>query len=237
MNRIWLKTELTDDSSLAKRRRTPVISQTGIDISFCLVVPASFHGDLDVLKKNLTLIAKDTPNAEVIILAVKGKYDQALKSIITEHQNLVHAYHYEANMSERSLRNQCVQKANGQVLFFLDIEDQLCLKPASYIINQVTRFPGEEVLIMEKPFRRLVRIGLLRNTFYELGGFDESIAYANQIAQLVARLKRYGVNPIRITREHYTKTKAKRGLVFFAPSASNIRNTHFSKLNIEKVVL
>ena len=235
-NRILKKREFPDAATNFKRLRTPLVVDQSIAVSFCLIINSDSNDSFETLRSNLVKISQDTPLAEFVLLTPLNNRADSLKELMQEFSALLKVYGYDGEADNRVLRNSCAEITKGKVMFFLNLRDQLCSRPSTFIFNQLTRSKGEELLIYKKLLGSTQRLGVWRNTFSEVGGFDETIPYQRQIRNLVSRLNKYGVPTLKIHMDHYTVKGEYISLV--PPSIiDKVQVSNRSTLNLEKLSL
>lgn len=233
-NRILVKREYPDAATHLKRLRTPFVIQPPMHVSFCLVIDSPIKDNFKAIRDNLIKISQDKAVAEFIILTPQSSSFDHLKHLLHEFPELLKVYISSSNVDKRVLRNKCVELANGQVLFFLKANDQLSPRPVTFIFNQLTRSQQEEVLILKRLIGHTQRIGFLRNTFWEIGGFDERVSFDRQVKNLMKRFNRYGMPTLKIHMDHYT-IKGEYFSFGLPVIGGEIKVSNDSSLNLEKL--
>ena len=235
-NRMLIKKEFPDAATNFKRLRTPLVVDKSVVVSFCLIINSDTNDRFETLRSNLEKISQDKPLAEFVLLTPLNSRVDSLKELIQEFSALLKVYSYDDEADKRVLRNICAEITKGKVMFFLNLNDQLCSRPSKFIFNQLTRSKGEEVLIYKKLLGPTQRLGVWRNTLSEIGGFDETIPYHRQIRNLVGRLNKYGVPTLKIHMDHYT---VKGEYISLVPPTiiDKVRVSNDSTLNLEKLSL
>jgi hypothetical protein len=184
--------------SLNGRIRAPMARNEGaVKVSFCVVI-RNENFDFDVLRTNLLLMDNDATLAEFLLFISPRLLNNSVKKLMDEFPDTLRVLEYDQGLSVLEIRNQQAQVAKGEVLFFANPMNKLGLNPSAFVSNQLNRSPREEMIIVQRPLRNITQMGVLRNTFFELGGFDERIAYPKQIFNLMKRLKKYGVAQLNV---------------------------------------
>ena len=178
-------------------------------VSFCTIVKPSDQFLLETLPENLQSNHRDRAQIEFVILAPVGW--EALEKIKTDFSNerktsYLKIATYSENLNENALRNLCFQLAEGLILSNLESPDYTGMRAGNFIYNEMMSDLHDHVLWFKQRGRVPNRIACWRDTFFEIGGFDEESKYRDQCTDLVFRLNNYGVETIMRSKDYFTKS-------------------------------
>lgn len=175
------------------------------EVSFCLVCLPGEQQAQEIIRMNLDALRIDQSKTEWIVLMPHDMHHEWTDMSKSEPQ--VKVYTYDGRMDERKLRNQAFRVGRGKLLVSLAWGDLLPSRATRFIADEMAISRFEQVIALEKNWRRVYRMAIWRDTFYELGGFNDSLPFYSQCDDLIDRARKYGVVYDRKTHENYVQTR------------------------------
>jgi len=188
-------------------------------VSFCTIINPFDEFLIKTLPENLSANHIDQAHVEFVVLIPQGwksisdvkiRFSKELKS------SYLKIAIYDPNIKVGILRNVCYQLAQGMILSNLESSDYTGLRAANFIYKELTSVRHDSVLWFRQKGRVSSRIALWRDSFYEIGGFDEREKYTTQCSNLIHRLNLYGVETNFTSNKHFTKSIVKSKWNFFS---------------------
>jgi len=192
------------------------------DVSFCLILGLDDSKALEVLETNLDALHLDSSTTEFVVF-IPESFGDEWKGI-SFHAPFLKIYTYEPETHRGKLRNQAMHVCRGKILFSLAWGDLLPPRATRFVRDEMTKSRFESMYVFEKKWRNTHRMAIWRDTFYELGGFDDRLAFDTQCDDLVSRAKKYGVMIETATHDNYTQSNGpKRSFLFWRRNARQVR--------------
>lgn len=216
------------------RYRSGLLSSSFPDlpwVSYCLVIPDSELIDLMDLGENLQALRMDQEKSEFLILLpeksgqiedIRSKFSDVLS------EKFLKIGLYSGDVPATRLKNLAFSLAKGIVVMNLVPGDCLAPRMTTYTYKEMMTVE-EKALVYDKRGRQPQRLALLRGSFYEIGGFDESMKSEMQVSNCIDRLKNIGVKVEVKPHDHLTKSKTKRGRAFDFFRRKCVVNPSFQK--------
>lgn len=188
-------------------------------ISFCTVITPHDEFLMRTLFENLQENHRDRSDVEFVVLIPQGW--NALGDLRTKFkEELKNSYlkiaTYNSNTNRGVLRNLCFQLAEGMILSNVESSDFTGSRAGNFIHKELTAVQHDSLVCFKEKRRIPSRISVWRDTFYEIGGFDEEKEYKDQCTNLIHRLNFYGVKSNVRSNEYFTKSIIKQKWSFFS---------------------
>lgn len=244
--KIEIKVEDELDSVTGQRFRSVLLESDHYKntkrVSFCTIVKSSDQFLIETLRENLLANHRDRKQTEFMVLVPQGW--EILERIKLDFSDELESSYlkiatYPENAVENTLRNICFQLAEGLILSNLESADYTGMRAGNFIYQEMISDIYDHVFWFKKKYRAPYRIACWRDTFFEIGGFDEMGKYQNQCSNLVSRLNSYGVESIIRTNGYFTKSLAAPPRRFFeirrARKAKKLKMTRLDRNQIISV--
>lgn len=178
-------------------------------ISFCTVVRPSDELFLQTLPRNLEANYQDRELVDFVSLIPKNWQHLAVVRERFSNQ-LASSYlkiaTYDPDINAVELRNICFQLAKGTILSNLETGSYTGNRGGNFIYKELTSVDHDMVFSFKRKWKRSSHIALWRDTFYEIGGFDEAKKYTSQCSNLIHRLNLYGIELTCRSNEYFTQS-------------------------------
>ena len=195
----------------------PINANELTKVSFCLELNNCDEDTLGRIKKNLETNWSDRNTVEFLIRTAESNFDK-LKSQFDDYLTTGFLKVFDYSLPKEPSGNLLAQTAKGEVLFFYSAQDTLAPRLGTYLYQEMTKSDAESFVIMEKKFRQIVRLGVWRNTFYEVGGFNPDTPPTKRGIELAKRLRKIGCTKVFYAHFNHTESTTRRSFQFSAPS-------------------
>jgi len=197
------------------------------EVSFCLIVLPEDLEAPDVFRLNLEALSLDKSTTEFVVLVPHPS--RAAWEELAKPDWRLNFYTYDPHADIRKLRNQAFQVSKGKILVSLAWGDLLPPRAARFIADEMTTNQYEQVVILERNWRRVLRMAIWRDTYFELGGFDERRPLATQCNDLICRAKEYGLVVERKTHENYVQTRGPKRPIWLSLSKPKVLKLSYNR--------
>ena len=209
-------------------------------VSFCTIVKSSDQFLLETLPENLRSNYRDRVQIEFVVLVPRGwgaldrikvDFNKEMKS------SYLKIATYPENTDEKTLRNFCFQLAEGVILSNLESADYTGMRAGNFIYQEMTSDIYDHILWFKQKNRVAYRMACWRDTFYEIGGFNEEKKYENQCSNLISRLNNYGVEAIVKSNDYFTKSLTQAPRRFFQrQGVKDVKKSDMTLLDRNKII-
>ncbi|MCP4456762.1 MAG: hypothetical protein GY816_01850 [Cytophagales bacterium] len=195
---------------------------------------------IKTLPENLLANQRDQDQVEFVVLAPKAwqPLDEIRNKFEKEIENgYLRIATYDPTLQVGILRNLSFQLAEGKILSNLESSDFTGSRAGNFFYNELTSVPNDTVMWVRKAGKITSRISVWRDTFYEIGGFDEDKKYSKQCANLIHRLNLYGVETNFGSNDYFTRSLVKSPRSFFSQQPERetrkLTMTHLEECDID----
>ncbi len=191
-------------------------------VSFCTVVDSSDDCLIETLQDNLLANHRDRTQVEFVVFVPKNWHSlETVKSRFSEElrSSYLKIAEYHKEIDEQVLRNLCFQRAQGMILVNLESGDFTGQRAGNFIYHELVSDPFDSVLWFKHKWRIPSKIAVWRDSFFEVGGFDEGIKNADQCFNLIQRLNLYGIETKIRSNKYFTHSIVKPPWSFFRRQA------------------